>query len=237
MNPDAGTDADTIRRQLQAATAWADLDLPVAVLALHTQLQLLAILDLEFCAEYLSNIEATSIFTCLMPRTHPRIDFAVQTTSPIVRDAFHYPFRRLLDAAACMRVLRESPGRKWPSAVPAAKDMKRWFELAGCEHLARNLSKWRSGYPFTADDFEAVWEAWFHFLDPSERPAAPKPMMYAAAMFTTIFVRGSRTGRDLQFLIPDPAIYQHWWNAQRNALTSGPRPLRFGTVKWAPGLL
>jgi hypothetical protein len=65
----------------------------------------------------------------------------------------------------------------------------------------------------------------------------PMPMMHAAAVFTTFFVKGSRAGRDLEFLVPDPAIYQHWWDLQRVALTRSSRPLRFGTEKWTPGLI
>ncbi|MBD8566166.1 hypothetical protein IFU01_18060 [Oxalobacteraceae sp. CFBP 8763] len=236
MNPDAGADAKATQRQLYEATSWNDLEAPAAVLALHTQLHLLATLDLEFCAAYLSNIEATPIFACLMPRMHPKIGF-VNGKSPVLRDAFHYPYRRLLDATACMRVMRESPDRKWPTKVPSAGAMKRWLELAGCYHLAGNLSKWRSGYLFTAGDFEAVWEAWFSFLATGDRPPSPLPMMYAAAVFTTFFVKGSRAGRDLEFIIPDPSIYQHWWDVQRSALTRGSRPLRFGTEKWPPSLM
>jgi hypothetical protein len=158
MNPDNGADAEATRRQLYEATSWNDLAAPVAVLALNTQLHLLATLDLEFCAEYLSNIEAMPVFACLMPRVHPKIGL-VEGKSLVRRDAFHYPYRRLLEAAACMRVMRESPDRKWPTKVPSAGAMKRWLELAGYAHLAGNLSKWRSGCSFTAHDFDAVWEA------------------------------------------------------------------------------
>jgi hypothetical protein len=84
--------------------------------------------------------------------------------------------------------------------------------------------------------FEDLRSAGFDFLPEAERPTAPMPMLYAAIVFTEMFVCGSLANRDLTFISPDPAIYLHWWDMQRLALAAGPSPLRFGTEKWMPGL-
>jgi len=112
-----------------------------------------------------------------------------------------------------------------------------WLELADQAELAPYLVKWRSGRPFTAKRFGDTWEAVFRFLPETERPSVPMPMMYAVAVFTEMFVKGSREQRDLKFISLDPAFYHHWWNIQHRALTADPSPLSFGTQKWMPGLL
>jgi hypothetical protein len=61
-------------------------------------------------------------------------------------------------------------------------------------------------------------------------------MLYAVTVFTELFVKGSREDGDLEFTSPDPAFYQHWWELQRQKLSAGAQPLRFGTRKWMPGL-
>lgn len=236
-SPDGDTGgAEATRRQFQEAKSWDDLELPWRVLVLNTLFQLLATLDLEFCACYLSDLEATPLFASLLPRLDPRVDFVGRTTIPTTRDMYHYPFRRLLDATACMRVMRQSPGRKWPRTMPAADEMGTWLELAGRAQLSSNLPKWRSGRALTAARFEDIWDACFQFLPTADRPPAPMPMMYAATVFTELFVKGSREGRELTFNSPDPELYRHWWDIQRRYLTTGPDQLRFGTEKWTPAL-
>jgi hypothetical protein len=90
-HPDNGTDAEATRRMLLAATSWDDLILPVAVVAINIQFQLLATLDLEFCASYLPDLEATPIFASLLPRLHPQAE-PIIGTSKTRRDLFQsYP--------------------------------------------------------------------------------------------------------------------------------------------------
>lgn len=234
-HPDDGTDAEATRRLLREAKSWEDLILPMAVFVLNVQFQLLATLDLEFCAEYLSDWEATPIFSSLLPRLHPRAA-PFTGTQKATRDLFHYPTRRLLDATACLRTLRHNPDRNWPRTVPSPRAMAAWLDLAGHEKLASNLPKWRSGRTITAARFVDLWDACFSFLPEADRPAAPVPMLYAVTVFTELFVKGSREDRDLTFISPDPAFYQHWWDLQHQKLSTGAHALRFGTRKWMPGL-
>ena len=234
-HPDDGTDAEATKRLLREAKSWEDLIMPMAVFVLNVQFQLLATLDLEFCAAYLSDWEATPIFASLLSRLHPRAAPFIGTLTA-TRDLFHYPTRRLLDATACLRTLRKSPGRNWPRAMPSAREMAAWLDLAGREKLASNLPKWRSGRTITAARFEDLWQACFSFLPEAERPATPMPMLYATTVFTEMFVKGSREDRDLTFTSPDSAFYQHWWDLQHRKFSTGAQPLRFGTWKWMPGL-
>jgi len=110
-NPDGGAGAEATLRLMHGATYWEELDLPSRVLMFNTQFQLLATLDLEFCAFYLPHWEATPIFLSLLPCLAPRVAITSGSTIAATRDLFHYPTRRLLDIVACMRTMRESPGR------------------------------------------------------------------------------------------------------------------------------
>lgn len=234
-HPDDGTDAEATRSLLRNAKSWNDLVLPMAVFMVNAQFQLLATLDLEFSAEYFSGWEATPVFASLLPRLNTKVAPCIGN-STTTRDIFHYPTRRLLDATACLRALRYSPGRQWPHAMPTANEMAAWLDLAGREKLASNLPKWRSGRTITTARFEDLWHACFNFLPETERPSTPLPMLYAVTVFTELFVKGSREDRDLTFIAPDPAFYQHWWDLQRRRLATSDQPLRFGTRKWMPGL-
>jgi hypothetical protein len=234
-NPDDDGGAEITRRQVNTATSWEDLAVPVAVIFINTQFELLATLDLEFCSRYLTSFEAAPIFASLLPRFDPRVDLAGKTTIPTTRDLYHYPVRRLLHVLGCMRSTRHD--KTWPKSAPTVGEMVLWLELAGEGELAKNVVKWRTGRPFTIEQFLRYWGACFAFLDENERPAAPMPLMYAASVFTELFVKGSREGRDLTFISPDPAFYLHWWNLQHASLMAEAEPLRFGTEKWMPNLL
>lgn len=233
-NPDTGTDAEYTRHQLREARSWEDLDYPAKVFIVNTLFQLLATLDLEFGAVYLADWEATPFFAALLPRLNPRIDLADKTSIRTTRDFFHYPTRRLLDAIACMRIMRESPARKWPGRLPAAAKMVEWLQLRDCGTLASNVGKWRSGRPLTAARFDELWDACFQFVPEANRPSAPIPMLFAATLFTELFVTGSRAKRNLTFISPDPAFYLHWWKIQRQTLESGSQSL--GKKPWMPAL-
>ena len=94
--------------------------------------------------------------------------------------------------------------------MPSAREMAAWLDLTGHDKLASNLPKWRSGRTITAARFEDLWDACFSFLPAADRPATPVPMLYSALVFTELFVKGSCEDRDLTFISPDPAFYQHW---------------------------
>lgn len=232
---DGAWSAPSVRAILGKAQASEDLSRPLALLIFNVQHQLLATLDLEFCARYLCVIAPTPIFLGLLPRLDPRIDTATGCQIPITRDMFHYPVRRLLDTMACMHARRRDG--KWPRAMPSLKDVERRMELARRGELAKDLVKWRNGRRFTMAQFIGTWESLYYELPDSQQPAAPLAMMYAAAVFSQLFVTGSREQRTLSFLSPDPAIYRHWWDIQRDALATGSTPLQFGSEVWMPGLL
>lgn len=235
-NPDTGATAEDARRQLRDAQSWDDLNVVAAVFLVNTYFQLLATLDLEFCAAFLGEWEATPIFAALLPCHNPRVDLAGKTSIRTSRNLYHYPTRRLLDLVACMRVMRESPVKKWPSRVPAASKMVEWLQLVGSAEIASNLGKWRGGRPLTAERFVDLWDACFQFIKEADRPSVPMPMLYAATVFTELFVQGSLAKHNLSFISPDPAYYRHWWEIQRLALERQPEPLRFGTKPWMPAL-
>lgn len=235
-DPDTGTCAEYTRRQLREAQSWEELDHPAAVFVLNTLFQLLATLDLEFGSVYLADWEATPFFAALLPRLNPRVDLSGATSIRTTRNLYHYPTRRLLDATACMRMMRESPGKKWPRRVPAADKMVQWLQLRGRGQLASNVGKWRSGRPLTAERFDELWDACFDFGEKAERPSAPMPMLFAATLFTELFVQGSLAKRNMTFISPDPAFYLHWWSIQRLALERGPQPPRYGAKPWMPAL-
>lgn len=235
-DPDTGTSAEYTRQQLRKARSWKDLERPAAVFFLNTLFQLLATLDLEFGVTYLAEWEATPFFAALLPRLNPRIDLEGKASIRTTRNFYHYPTRRLLDATACMRMMKQSPALKWPSRIPAAGKMVEWLQLRDCGTLASNVAKWRSGRPLTVARFDELWDACFHFVPAADRPSAPIPMLFAATLFTELFVQGSLAKRNLTFVSPDPAYYLHWWKIQRQALESSPQALRFGTKRWMPAL-
>lgn len=235
-DPDNGTSAEDTRHQLLEARSWEDIEHPAKVFFVNTLFQLLATLDLEFGAVYLSDWEATPIFASFLPILNPRVDLTGKTSIRITRNLYHYPARRLLDTIACMRAMRESPGRKWPSRIPAAAKMIEWLQLSGCDTLASNVAKWRSGRTLTAARFDDLWDAMFQFVPEASRPSVPMPILYAVTLFTELFVQGSLAKRHLTFVSPDPAYYLRWWNIQRQTLESGPCPPRFGTKHWMPAL-
>ena len=233
--PQEGVSADDVRRQLREAVSWEGLDVPGRVLVLNLQFQLLATLDLEFCATYLPGLEPTPVFASLLPRFNPRVDLEGKTSVPRTRDLYHYPTRRLLDAVACLRVMFESPVRKWPTAMPPAAAMGRWLDIAGQDRLASNLPKWRSGRTITVERFQSLWNACFSFIKESERPPAPIPMLYAATVFTELFISGSLAERNMSFVAPDLEIYLSWWKRQSLALPAGAAAMS-GAMQWMPGL-
>jgi hypothetical protein len=235
-DPDTGASAEYTRQQLREARSWGELDRPAAVFVFNTLFQLLATLDLEFGSVYLADWEATPFFAALLPRLNPRVDLSGATSIRTTRNLYHYPTRRLLDATACMRMMRESPCKKWPQRVPAADKMVQWLQLRGRGKLASNVGKWRSGRPLTAERFDELWDACFDFGEKADRPSAPIPMLFAATLFTELFVQGSLAKRNMTFISPDPAFYLHWWKIQRQALESGPQPPRFGKKSWMPAL-
>lgn len=235
-HPEDATSADEIRRLIRGAKSWADLTVPIAVFVAHVQFQLLATLDLEFCSSYLVEFEATPIFASLLPRLNPRASTSVGHVS-LIRDHFYYPTRLLLDLTACMRALRASPGRNWPATVPSVDEMGTWLDLAGHDKLTSNLSKWRSGRSITMERYGDLWDGCFDDFPEAERPPTPEAMLYAVTVFTEFFVKGSREDRNLTFIAPDPAFYQHWWDIQYRKLSAGAEPLRFGTRKWMPALV
>lgn len=235
-DPDTGTSAEYTRHLLREAQSWEEINRPTAVFILNTLFQLLATLDLEFGSVYLADWEATPFFAALLPRLNPRVDLAGKPLIRTTRNLYHYPIRRLLDATACMRMMRESPTKKWPRRVPATDKMVQWLQLRGHGKLASNVGKWRSGRPLTAARFGELWDACFDFGLPADRPSAPMPMLFAATLFTEIFVQGSLAKHNLNFVSPDPDFYLHWWKIQRQALETGPQPPRFGTRPWMPAL-
>jgi hypothetical protein len=235
-DPDIGTNAAVTRSQLREAQSWEDLERPTLVFTMNTLFQLLATLDLEFGATYLADWEATPFFAALLPRLNPRVDLAGKTTIRTTRNLYHYPARRLLDATACMRMMRESPARKWPRRIPAAGKMVEWLQLRGCGDLASNVAKWRGGRPLSAARFTELWDACFEFGPEADRPSAPMPMLFAATLFTELYIQGSLAKHDLTFVSPDPAFYHHWWSIQRRALENRSAPPRFGTKRWMPAL-
>ncbi|WP_148043979.1 hypothetical protein [Massilia aurea] len=235
-DPDTGTSAECTRQQLRQAQAWEELERPAAVFFVNTLFQLLATLDLEFGATYLAEWEATPFFAALLPRLNPRIDLEGKVSIRTTRNFYHYPTRRLLDATACMRIMRQSPLLKWPNRIPAAAKMVEWLQLRNCATLASNVAKWRSGRPLTAARFDELWDACFDFVPAAHRPSAPIPMLFAATLFSELFVQGSLAERNLTFVSPDPAFYLYWWKIQRQALESGSQALRFGTKPWMPAL-
>lgn len=235
--PDLESADQNFRQQLHEARSWDDLEIPATVLAFNLQFQLLATLDLEFSSCFLADLKATPVFAALLPLMDARVELAREKTIPMIRDVYRYPVRRLLDATACMRVMREHPSRKWPQQLPSVEEMGTWLDLAGKRGLAGSLLKWRCGRPLTANRFGDIWDACFSFLpSAADRPPAPMPMMYAATVFTEMFVIGSREKRKLTFISPDPALYLRWWDIQRIHLDSGPHPLRFGGGAWSPAL-
>lgn len=236
-DPDTGASAEYTRHQLREAQSWEELDRPAKVFVLNTLFQLLATLDLEFGAVYAADWEATPFFASLLPRLNPRVDLTGKTSIRTTRNLYHYPTRRLLDATACIRMMQESPVRKWPRRIPAAAKMVEWLQLRGHSTLASNVAKWRSGRPLPAARFDDLWDACFDFGLQADRPSAPMPMLFAATLFTELFVQGSLAKHNLTFVSPDPAFYLHWWKIQRQALESGPQPPSFGTKPWMPALL
>lgn len=233
-DPDKGTTAEFTRQQLRQAQSWEELDHPAKVFFVNTLFQLLATLDLEFGGAYLSDWEATPVFAALLPRLNPRIDIADKTSIRTTRNFYHYPVRRLLDATACIRVMFESPVRKWPSRIPPASRMVEWLQLRGHATLASNVAKWRGGRTLTAERFAELWDECFHFGHEADRPPPPIPMLFAATLFSELFIKGSMAKGDLTFVSPDPAFYLHWWRIQRQVLENGLHPLRFGSKPWMP---
>lgn len=228
-NPENDNGAEATRMQLRAATSWPELRETIAILLLNTQLQLLATLDLEFCGRYLKDFAATPVFTAVLPRLGPDADPGAEKPLAVGRDTFHYPVRRLLDVMACMRAA--SRHRKWPQKVPTVEEVAAWARVTPA-----TLTKWRTGRVFTMTRFIQVWEDMFNSLDASEQPPAPMPLMYAALIFTELFVKGSREKRDLTFMTLDPRFYRHWWEIQHRKLQAEAPELRFGSNAWMPGL-
>ena len=231
-----GHEERNIRQQMLDAKSWAELELPASVIAYNLQFQLLATLDIEFCSCYLGDLKATPTFAALLPLVDARVELAREKTIPMIRDVYRYPIRRLLDATACMRAMRGHPSRKWPQQLPPVEEMGIWLDLAGERELAGNLLKWRCGRPLTANRFNDIWEACFSSLGLAEPPPAPMPMMYAATVFTAMFVIGSREKRQLTFVSPDPAWYLRWWDIEHARLANGPNPPRFGVGDWSEAL-
>lgn len=98
------------------------------------------------------------------------------------------------------------------------------------------MAKWRGGRPLSAMRFTELWDACFEFAPEADRPSAPILMLFAATLFTELFVQGSLAKHDLTFLSPDPAYYLHWWTIQQRALERRPQPLRLGTKPWMSAL-
>lgn len=226
--PELGVPSATqVRKEVVDAIAWDDLDRPVGVITLNLVMQLMATLDLEFCAGYLGTFAATPVFESLMPRTDSRVQPNDDGTYPAARDLFHIPVRRLLELSACLRYF--TCQGTWPPQVPSVLDMERWMHAN-----ASTITKWRMGRRFTLANFQFVWAAMHSDLPVSNQPNTPTPLVFAANLLTHLYVKGSREKKPLSMVIPDADIYQRWWLIQRN------RPalqgLKFGSASWMHAL-
>lgn len=226
--PELGSpSASQVRREVIDAIAWDDLDRPMRVITLNLAMQLMATLDLEFCAGYLGAFVATPVFDSLMPRIAPRAQPNDNGTYPASRDLFHIPVRRLLELSACLRYFKMH--RTWPIQVHSVVEMETWMSTE-----AATITKWRMGRRFTLADFQSIWGAMYSHLAILDQPGTPTPLVFAATLLTQLYVKGSREKKNISMTIPDPEIYRRWWliQQQRPAL----KELKFGSESWMPAL-
>lgn len=219
--------AAQVRKEVVDAVAWGALDRPMGVITLNLAMQLMATLDLEFCAGYLGTFVATPIFNSLMPRMDPRGQPNDNGTYPASRDLFHIPVRRLLELSACLRYFKLH--RKWPMQVPSVIEMETWMSTQ-----ATTITKWRMGRRFTLADFQSIWAAMYCYLPVSDQPTTPTPLVFAATMLTQLYVKGDRENKNIRMIIPSREIYQGWWRIQHQR--PGLKELNFGSKDWMPAL-
>lgn len=86
--------------------------------------------------------------------------------------------------------------------------------------LASNAANWRTGRQLTRIRFAELWDAYFQFVPGADRPSTPTPMLFAAALFTKLFLTVRLAKRNLTFVPLDRAFYMHSSKIQRQALTA-----------------
>lgn len=219
--------ASQVRKEVIDAISWDDLDRPMGVITLNLAMQLMAMLDLEFCAGYLGAFVATPVFDSLMPRMDPRAQPNNNGTYSASRDLFHIPVRRLLELSACLRYFKFRG--EWPTKVPSVLEMETCMSTE-----ATSITKWRMGRRFTLADFQSIWAAMYSDLPVSSQPSTPTPLVFSANLLTHLYVRGSRETRPLSMVIPDAEIYKRWWLIQRTRPAL--QDLKFGSASWMPAL-
>lgn len=219
--------AAEVQQQVVDAVVWEDLDKPVKVITVNLVMQLMATLDLEFCAGYLGAFAATPVFDSLMPRVDPDAKPNGSGAYPALRNLFQIPVRRLIELSACLRHYKLHG--KWPAVVPSVLEMEKRMDTD-----AATLTKWRMGRRFTLADFQSIWAAMHRDLPESDQPNTPTPLVFAAILLTHLYVKGSREKKPLSMFIPDPKIYTRWWHIQKQR--SALKELNFGSESWMPAL-
>lgn len=224
---DDGT--EDLRKAIEEATTWDHLNRPFAVFTSNIVMQLLVTLDLEFCAKWLECYEATPVFQSLLPRFADHGQPDVECNLPITRDLFHRPVRRLIDLTACLYYFRKY--KKWPEKIPTVAEVTRWMN--GDD---RRITKWRTGRRFTRRNYQEIWAGMFSHLPVSEQPGMPLPLLFAATIFSLLFVQGSSARKNFRMTVIDPDIYYHCWDIQRSRLAALDKGLVFGDIPWMPAM-
>lgn len=227
---DGDATAENLRQTIAEATTWDDLHQPFAVITFNVIIQLLVTLDLEFCTKWLRQFEAKPIFQLLLPCLASHAQPAAGSQLPISRDMFHLPVRRLIDLIACLYCFRKNG--KWPKQIPMVAELTRWMN--GNE---KRITKWRTGRKFTRRHFQVIWAGMFEYQPVAEQPSVPLPLLFAATVFSRLFVRDSRERKNFSMTVFDPDCYCRCWSIQRSRLEAIDKGLLFGDTPWMPALL
>ncbi len=184
--------------------------------------------DLEFCSHYFSEqLEATPLFSFLMPRIDPNLTIdvksglVIRSGKPVQRKIFQTASLRLLDLLVVL--IR---WRKWKALPTDLFSVKKIALLL--DRSESEVVSWRDeSTRFNYHDFIEIWTRAMTADSSGLKPTPPTPLLVAAHLWNPLLTRnkdGTITLRDFS------SDYHQWWEWNKKRLTAN--GLSFGDMLW-----
>jgi len=190
-------------------------------------------LDLEFCANYFSKLQAYPLFTLVMPGMAPDIEIE-ENSGKFIRDdkqaksrIFHRSTLRLLNFIYILVYWYNE--RKAPNKLPKVIDIAKLFNLE-----SSTIISWRDETTkFSLRDLELIWKLKERPLDKDNKLIPPVPMLYATHLFGQLLQK-NENGK-LKSIIVCESDYKDFWELNKKRLMA--KGLTFGTDPWPECLI
>jgi hypothetical protein len=196
-----------LRLLFEQATDWKTARDITQIVIFHQQLSLLALWDVEYCADRCKGLQHIPLFLQLAPGLRPRCSKSsrggLRRVNQRKKDVVATPFAQLIDLIWCLLSLTRDDG--WPGSFPKDPEM--------CETLNNykgNLAYLRVGRPsLTRSKYQGLWPENVRNID-GEIIGPPDTLLAVVHLWDVINPQPP--------FIPVDQFYMRAWNAHRNTL-------------------